>query len=90
MRDSPTLDMHKPVSRQHELEYPGYYSYPTYWGGPNVGGMGAYPAFDAVAPELTAPAPARPTLHAKRALPDVHLRSTDEVRGYHIETMDGS
>lgn len=90
VRDSPTLDTHKPVSRQHEIEYLRYYSYPTYWGGPNLWGMGAWPAFDTVAPELTAPAPARPTLHTNRALPDVHLRSTDEVRGYHIEAIDGT
>ncbi|MCG5076519.1 PRC-barrel domain-containing protein [Paraburkholderia tagetis] len=90
VRDSPTLDTHRPVSRQHEIEYLHYYSYPTYWGGPNLWGMGAWPAFDTVAPEFTAPAPARPTLHTNRALPDVHLRSTDEVRGYHIETIDGT
>lgn len=90
VRDSPTLDTNRPVSRQHEIEYLHYYSYPTYWGGPNLWGMGAWPAFDTVAPELTAAAPARPTLHTNRALPDVHLRSTDEVRGYHIETIDGT
>lgn len=90
VRDSPTIDTHKPVSRQHEIEYLRYYSYPTYWGGPNLWGMGAWPAFDSATPELTVPAPIRPTLHANRALPDVHLRSTDEVRGYHIETIDGT
>jgi len=36
VRDSPMLDAHKPVSRQHEIEYLRYYSYPTYWGGPNL------------------------------------------------------
>ena len=90
VRDSPTLDTHKPVSRQHEIEYLRYYSYPTYWGGPNLWGMGAWPAFDAAAQELPAPAPIRPTLNTNRALPDVHLRNTDEVRGYHIETIDGT
>ncbi len=89
VRDSPTLDTHKPVSRQHEIAYLRYYSYPTYWGGPNLWGMGAWPAFDRVAPDAQ-PVPLRPILHVNQALPDVHLRSTDEVRGYHIEATDGS
>jgi len=29
---SPVLDVDKPVSRQHELDYFGYYGYPRYWG----------------------------------------------------------
>lgn len=93
VRESPTLDTHQPVSRQHEIEYLRYYNYPTYWGGPNLWGMGAWPAFDPVAADPTpseAAAPVRPTLHTNRALPDVHLRSTDEVRGYQIETIDGT
>ncbi|MFP6559384.1 PRC-barrel domain-containing protein [Paraburkholderia sp. B3] len=90
VRESPALDTHKPVSRQHEIEYLRYYSYPTYWGGPNLWGMGAWPAFDPVARGLATPAPPRPILHVNQALPDVHLRSTDEVKGYHIETIDGT
>ena len=34
VRNSPVLDTHKPVSRQHEIEYLRHYSYPTYWGRP--------------------------------------------------------
>ncbi|QBR04089.1 PRC-barrel domain-containing protein [Paraburkholderia pallida] len=90
VRDSPTLDTHKPVSRQHEIEYLRYYSYPTYWDGPNLWGMGAWPAFDPVAQRPAAPAPPHLIPHVNRALPDVHLRSTDEVKGYHIETTDGT
>ena len=32
---SPSIDTHKPVSRQHEAAYLGYYGYPYYWAGPN-------------------------------------------------------
>jgi hypothetical protein len=39
VRDSPNIDAHKPVSRQHEIQYLKYYGYPTYWGGANVWGM---------------------------------------------------
>jgi hypothetical protein len=92
VRDSPTLDAHKPVSRQHEIEYLRYYNYPTYWGGPNLWGMGAFPAYDptGVTPEDMPDGPPRPILHENAAPADVHLRSTGEVKGYHLKTADGS
>ena len=31
---SPNIDTHRPVSRQHEAAYLGYFGYPNYWGGP--------------------------------------------------------
>ena len=43
VKDSPNIDTDKPVSRQHETEYLGYYGYPTYWGGAYLWGVGAYP-----------------------------------------------
>jgi hypothetical protein len=91
VRDSPMLDTHKPVSRQHEIDYLRHYSYPTYWGGPNLWGMGAFPAYDptGIRPEALPAEPARPTLHTNRSHDDVHLRSTDEVNGYHLKTADG-
>ena len=33
IQDSPSIDSHKPVSRQFETEYYGYYGWPTYWEG---------------------------------------------------------
>ena len=32
---SPSIDKHKPVSRQHEAAYLGYYGYPSYWATPD-------------------------------------------------------
>ncbi len=93
VQDSPNLDAHKPVSRQHEIEYLRYYNYPTYWGGPNLWGLGAYPAFDPSASSWEiaagAPLPVKPDLDGSPA-DDLHLRSTDEVRGYRLETADGN
>ena len=40
---SPDIDTRKPVSRQNETEYLGYYGYSHYWGGSGVWGLGAYP-----------------------------------------------
>ncbi|TDV19614.1 PRC-barrel domain-containing protein [Paraburkholderia caballeronis] len=85
VRDSPAIDTHKPVSRQHEIDYLRYYNYPAYWAGPNLWGRGAWPAFD-----RAGAAPPRQTLHTNRVQPEVHLRSTEEVKGYDLETADGS
>ena len=41
---SPDIDTHKPVSRQHEAEYLGYYGYPFYWEGPYLWGSMTDPA----------------------------------------------
>jgi hypothetical protein len=38
---SPSLDTDKPVSRQFETAYFGYYEWPMYWGGPHM--WGYYP-----------------------------------------------
>jgi len=38
VENSPDVDTHKPVSRQHEIEYLGYYGYPFYWGGASLWG----------------------------------------------------
>ena len=34
IEDSPSLDSDKPVSKQFESDYYGYYGWPTYWYGP--------------------------------------------------------
>jgi hypothetical protein len=33
VKNSPDIDTKKPISRQHEIHYLGYYSYPNYWSG---------------------------------------------------------
>ena len=33
VKNSPDIDTDKPVTRQHERDYLGYYGYPTYWDG---------------------------------------------------------
>src|ERR1700683_2501743 len=38
VENSPDINTHQPVSRQHEAEYLGYYGYPDYWGGPYLWG----------------------------------------------------
>ena len=83
---SPAIDTHKPVSRQHEAAYLGYYGYPYYWGGPYLWGPAAYPAGLATPPAASTEAMAE---RIRRESKDSHLRSTEAVTGYNIEAADG-
>ena len=84
--DSPDIDTHQPVSRQHEAAYLGYYGYPYYWGGPYMWGPAFCPA------GLTSPGGFYAEAMADRIQsesPDSHLRTSDAVTGYNIEATDG-
>ena len=87
IEDSPPIDTHKPVSRQHEALYMGYYGYPYYWGGPYLWGRASYPAGLTVRRESVTQAEALQARAGKESA-DSHLRSTNEVKGYHIEAAD--
>jgi hypothetical protein len=43
IEDSPSLNSDRPVSRQFEETYYGYYGWPMYWGGPYLWGASYYP-----------------------------------------------
>ena len=80
------IDTRKPVSRQHYAQSGGYYSYPIYWGGAGLWGMGAYPG------SLTLQGRVEQDLrdHSNLATPESgHLRSTNAVVGHHIRATDG-
>ena len=84
VKNSPSIDVDRPVSRQHERDYYGYYGYPHYWGYLQPWGASPYPA-------LFGPSnkgKREPVDHYKEAPGDVHLRSANEVRGYHIQGSD--
>ena len=83
---SPNIDMHKPVSRQHEAEYLGYYGYPYYWGGPYLWGPAFYPAGLASSNSTSTQAMAD---RVRKESTDSHLRSTEAVTGYNIQAADG-
>jgi hypothetical protein len=80
IEDSPALDSDKPVSRQFEDAYYGFYGWPMYWGGPYM--WGAYP-FIVHEPEKW--------MEADRIEKtwDPYLRSTADVTGHHIQAADG-
>jgi uncharacterized protein YrrD len=83
---SPNIDTHKPVSRQMEADQIGYYGYPYYWEGPFLWGAGEYPD---LATQQSAWGTAPTATATTESLASVHLRSTDEVTGYHIAATDG-
>ena len=88
--DSPDVDVHMPVSRQHESEVVAYYGYPEYWGAGGLWGMGGYPYFPVALPteeELSIDKKAR---DARAASEDGHLRSAARVKGYVIQAIDGN
>ena len=80
IEDSPSLDSDKPISRQFEESYNGYYEWPMYWNGPSM--WGDYPYIE------------RNRGKSREVNPggkawDHHLRSTSVVSGYNIQASDG-
>lgn len=92
VKDSPDIDTEKPVSRQYEEAYFAYYGYPYYWAGPDIWGASAYPIIPPpLPPESRGHGVSDETDNGQAAARvDSHLRSSNEVTGYHIEAMDGS
>jgi len=88
IEDSPSIESHKPVSRQYEELYHRYYGFPYYWEGDGLwGGARSFPILE-LPPKFAAvqpPAASGP----KAARPDAHLRSTLAVNGYHLQATDG-
>lgn len=81
IEESPSLDTDKPVSRQFEESYHGYYGMPLYWVGQYAWGMYPYLMIDREEWKNT------PKSDESW---DPHLRSTQAVSGSHIEATDGS
>jgi uncharacterized protein YrrD len=91
VKDSPDIDTHKPVSRLHETAFMDYYGYPYYWGGPYLWGDAAFPATLAMPPAVESQIAAAATARWRESeeSADEHLRSVNEVKGYHVEAVDG-
>jgi uncharacterized protein YrrD len=83
IENSPSIETHRPVSRQYEAEYYHYYGWPVYWVGDGFGGMGGFSG------TIPVPAPDADRHHGHNQRDDVHLRSTRAVAGYHIQTASG-
>ncbi len=83
---SPDIDTRKPVSRQHEADFLGYYGYPYYWNGPYLWGSGYFPGSFATPANYIAKVA---TTNSDGQPYDSHLRSTGDVTGYNVMSVDG-
>jgi len=87
IENSPSIESHKPVSRQYEEEYYRYYGWPYYWQGGALWGMSGFPILEL--PSKPLPSEAVPASLRSPERADAHLRSTQAVNGYHLQATDG-
>ncbi len=80
IENSPSLNSDKPVSKQFETDYYGYYGWPIYWGAPYM--WGYYPYLERDSEQW------KNFTTGEKAW-DPHLRSTHQVTDYHIQASDG-
>lgn len=93
VENSPTIDLEKPVSRQHELALHEYYGWGPYWAPlstPTIHTPTVYGPIDPSVPPRVARRPRtdRPA-EQQTVQTDPHLRSMEEVMGYDIQARDG-
>jgi len=98
IEESPTVDTDQPVSRQMETDVYGYYGYSPYWnsgygmtGGAGMAGAYGYMGGMGGAMPVSSASKQREEemILARKNSGDVHLRSVEEVTGYHINATDG-
>lgn len=78
IEDSPSIETHKPVSRQHEEAYYNYYGWPAYWMEAGMAGGISLPPGIPIGDQV------RPSPERDHQRDDPHLRSTKAVDGYAI------
>ncbi len=81
IENSPSIESHKPVSRQYEELYYRYYGWPFYWRGDQLWGMSAFPI-------ASVPASRSAAKGRKKESDDPHLRSAKAIIGYQIQASD--
>jgi hypothetical protein len=86
IEESPSIELHMPITRQLEMEYLQYYGLPNYWPGPLLWGP-------VEAPWAYLPAKVQAPPHQKLDLnnQDAHLRSVRDISGfagYQIQALD--
>jgi hypothetical protein len=83
IENGPPLDEHAPVSRQYEKRYFNHYYWPYYWTGGELWGAMPYP------PAMPVPPKGLVEETTEEEPEESHLRSVNEVTGYHIQAEDG-
>ncbi|MGA2636794.1 PRC-barrel domain-containing protein [Methylocella sp.] len=86
----PDLYEHQPVSRQMEAHLYDYYGWDPSWGGAfGFGAMASPLSLPPLVGEGPGPAPADEGTEADQGENDPHLRSAEDLEGYHIQASDG-
>jgi uncharacterized protein YrrD len=83
IENSPSIDAHRPVSRQYEENYYNYYGWPVYWEGGSDWGTGDYPVFATSSRDYASKSYNYPTWD------DIHLQSAKSLVGQDIHASDG-
>jgi hypothetical protein len=86
IENSPSIESHKPISRQYEEAYHRYYGWPFYWQGGQLWGMSAFPVVPS--PPRRLPKEQSIAKNGKQEPGDSHLCSAKAVIGYHIQAAD--
>ena len=90
IKNSPNIDTEQSVSRQREIEMYEYYPWTSYWGdGLWGGGMGLSGVMIQDHHPLAGAIRSENDTDTKDSDEDSHLRSTHNVIGYTIHTIDG-
>ncbi len=92
VESAPDIYADQPVSRQMEEQLASHYNYQPYWYGPGLWGASGYPFGPGLGVGYAPPAMAateRERAPQEAPKGDPHLRSTREVKGYHIQASDG-
>lgn len=80
VKNSPDIDTHKPISRQHQIELHNYYGWPLYW---HASGPYTIPPV----PHISEMEPGKASNQEDER--DSHLQSMREVKNYYIHAIDG-
>ena len=83
IENSPSIETHRPVTRQYERDDFHYYSWPPYWDNGGMWAVGEMPMFPP-------PVLDKPLADGPKPGDDIHLRSTQAVTGFDIAAADGS
>jgi len=83
---APGLEEQAPVSRQYEMRWSRYYHWPYYWPGSRLWGTAHLPGELFIASRV----PEEPPAAEPPSPTENHIRSTKEVKGYHIMAADGA
>jgi uncharacterized protein YrrD len=90
VRNSPEVDTHRPVSRQHEVELHRHFAWPYYWDYQTFHNLAPIPAQEtAFGPEERIESERDREEREQAGEYESHLRDTEEMYHYRVVALDG-